>query len=143
MITAFLTACGICSSISLLADAQTPASTTSRTTTSRQLQNGKRQAGLSHRPTQAQLLQGAWAECATCDFNFALQGKRVTFYDPGTDGKPEVVYWKVANNRLSFIYPGGLVVTDAIVKLSKDSLVLYSNNKRAGVVGYSRFVRLK
>jgi hypothetical protein len=93
--------------------------------------------------TQAQLLQGAWAECVACNFDFSLQGNHVLFYDPGTDGKQEVVHWKVANQRLSFIYKGGSVVTDVIVKLTKDSLVLYRNDKAAGVVGYSRFVRLK
>jgi hypothetical protein len=68
---------------------------------------------------------------------------QVVFYDPGTDGKQEVVHWKVTNNKLSFFYKGGLVVTDAIIKLTKDSLVLYRRDKVAGVVGYSRFVRLK
>ena len=54
-----------------------------------------------------------------------------------------MVHWKVANNKLSFLYKGGLVVTDAIIKLTKDSLVLYRRDKVAGDVGYSRFVRLK
>lgn len=93
--------------------------------------------------TQAQLLQGAWSECSDCNFDFSLKGNQVIFYDPGTDGKQEVVHWKVSNNKLFFIYKGGLMVTDAIIKLTKDSLVLYRRDKEAGVVGYSRFVRLK
>jgi hypothetical protein len=103
----------------------------------------KRLVGQKGRPSQAQLLQGAWSECSDCNFDFSLQGNRVIFYDPGTDGKQEAVYWKVSNNKLSFIYKGGSVVTDAILKLTNDSLVLYRRGKEAGVAGYSRFVRLK
>ena len=94
-------------------------------------------------PTQDQLLQGAWSECSDCNFDFLLKANQVIFYDLGTDGKQEVVHWKVSNNKLSFIYKGGNVVTDAIIKLTKDSLVLYRRDKEAGVIGYSRFVRLK
>ena len=104
---------------------------------------GNYRVGQKGHPTQAQLLQGAWSECADCNFDFSFEGNRVIFYDPGTDGKQEVVHWKVADNKLSFIYKGGSVVTDAIIKLTKDSLVLYRSDKAAGVVGYSRFVRLK
>lgn len=123
---------------------QTLPKATSRPITSRKsLPSGKRQAIRKGRLTQAQLLLGAWSECSACDFDFSLEGNQVIFYDPGTDGKQEVVHWKVANSKLSFLYKSGLVVTDAIVKLTKDSLVLYRRDKAAGVVGYSRFVRLK
>lgn len=93
--------------------------------------------------TQAQLLQGVWSECSDCNADFTIKGNKVVFFDPGTDKKPDVTYWKISNNKLSFIYKGGNVVTDAIIKLNKDSLVLYRRDKEAGVVGYSRFVRLK
>ena len=109
----------------------------------KQPSRGKNSVGQRGHPTQAQLLQGAWSECSDCNFDFSLEGNQVIFYDPGTDGKQEVVHWKVANNKLSFLYKGGLVVTDAIIKLTKDSLVLYRRDKVAGDVGYSRFVRLK
>jgi hypothetical protein len=105
--------------------------------------SAKRSISQKVRSSQAQLLQGAWSECSDCNFDFSIEGNRVIFYDPGTDGKQEVVYWKCSNNKLSFIYKGGIVVTDAIIKLTKDSLVLYRRDKEAGVVGYSRFVRLK
>jgi hypothetical protein len=100
-------------------------------------------AGQNSYPTQARLLQGVWSECSDCNADFTIKGSQVIFYDPGTDGKPDVTYWKISNNKLSFIYKGGSVVTDAIIKLTKDSLVLYRRDKEAGVVGYSRFVRLK
>jgi hypothetical protein len=106
--------------------------------------SGKGQVAQKGHPTQAKLLLGAWSECSDCNGDFLLKGNnQVVFYDPGTDGKQEVVHWKVTNNKLSFFYKGGLVVTDAIIKLTKDSLVLYRRDKVAGVVGYSRFVRLK
>ncbi|RZK31955.1 MAG: hypothetical protein EOO61_17390 [Hymenobacter sp.] len=92
--------------------------------------------------TQTQLLRGAWSECSDCNFDFSLEGNQVIFYDPETDGKQEVVHWAVSNNKLSFIYNGD-VVTSSIIKLTKDSLVLYRRDKVAGVAGYSRFVRLK
>jgi hypothetical protein len=131
-------------SIDLTPYVQTLPKATSRPSTSRKsLPDGKRQVIQKGRLTQAQLLQGAWSECSDCNFDFSLEGNKVIFYDPGTDGKQEVVHWKVANGKLSFLYKGGLVVTDAIVKLTKDSLVLYRQDKAAGVVGYSRFVRLK
>lgn len=100
-------------------------------------------AGKKGHPTQAQLLQGVWSECSDCNADFTIKGNQVIFYDPGTDGKPDVTYWRISNNKLSFIYKGGSVVTDALIKLTKDSLVLYRRDKEAGVVGYSRFVRLK
>ena len=112
-------------------------------TSKKQYSRGKNSVSQRRHLTQAQLLQGAWAECSDCNFDFSLKGNQVTFYDPGTDGKQELVHWIVSNNKLSFVYKGGLVVTDVIIKLNKDSLVLYRKDKEAGVVGYSRFVRLK
>jgi hypothetical protein len=132
------------SSIGLTPVAQTPSPGKPKVSASyKQPLRGKNKVDHPAQLTQAQLLQGAWAECAACDFNFSLQGNRVLFYDPGTEGKQEVVHWTVANHHLSFHYKGGSVVTDAIVKLTKDSLVLYRRDKAAGVVGYSRFIRLK
>jgi hypothetical protein len=124
---------------------QTLPKVTSRLSTSRKsLPGGKRQAIQKGRFMQVQLLPGAWSECSDCDGNFLLkENNQVIFYDPGTDGKQEAVHWKVANGKLSFIYKDGDVVTDTIIKLTKDSLVLYRRDKAAGVVGYSRFVRLK
>lgn len=131
-------------SSSLTLYARIPPKTNSRPNTShKQPPSGKRQVAQKGHPTQAQLLQGAWSECSACNFDFSLKGNQVLFYDPGTDSKQEVVHWKVASNKLSFFYKGGLVVTDAIVKLTKDSLVLYRRDKATGVVGYSRFVKLK
>lgn len=124
--------------------AQAPPKTNSRPNIShKQPPSGRRPVVRKSLPTQAQLLQGAWSECSACNFDFSLEGNQVIFYDPGTDGQQEVVHWKVANHKLSFLYPGGLVVTDAIMKLTKDSLVLYRRDKAAGLVGYSRFIRLK
>jgi hypothetical protein len=93
---------------------------------------------------QAALLQGVWSDCLDCNAIFWIDGRRVNFFDEiGSDEKEGPTYWKISANKLSFIYKGGEVVTDAILKLTKDSLVLYRRDKAAGVVGYSRYVRLK
>lgn len=144
MTTVFIVMYLLSSNFTRVPSAQTPSKVKPIVSTSkRQPPRGKNSVGLRGHPTQAQLLQGAWSECSDCNFDFSLTGNQVIFYDPGTDGKQEVVHWKVANNKLSFLYKGGLVVTDAIIKLTKDSLVLYRRDKVVGVVGYSRFVRLK
>jgi hypothetical protein len=93
---------------------------------------------------QVSLLQGAWSDCLDCNAIFWIEGRRVNFFDEiGSDEKARQTYWKMANNKLSFCYSGGLVVTDNIIKLTKDSLVLYRRDKEVGAVGYSRYVRLK
>jgi hypothetical protein len=92
----------------------------------------------------ASLLQGAWSDCLDCNAIFWIEGRRVNFFDEiGSDQKEGQAYWKISANTLSFCYSGGLVVTDTIIKLTNDSLVLYRRDKEAGVVGYSRYVRLK
>jgi hypothetical protein len=135
----FLAAYLASNTLSLLPAAQTPSTRKPRASASKKQpprgNNKQRQPGPL---AQARLLPGAWAACAACNFAFALQGNQVLFYDPGTEGTQEVVHWKVANNKLSFLYKGGSIVTDAIVKLTQDSLVLYRRDS-----GYSRFVRLK
>jgi hypothetical protein len=93
---------------------------------------------------RASLLQGVWSDCLDCNAIFWIEGRRVNFFDEiGSEQKEGQTYWKMANNKLSFCYSGGLVVTDNIIKLTRDSLVLYRRNKEEGVVGYSRYVRLK
>ena len=68
-----------------------------------------------------------------------IEGRRVNFFDEiGSDEKAGQTYWKIASNKLSFCFNGGLVVTDTIIKLTKDSLVTYHNG-----TGFGRFVRLK
>jgi hypothetical protein len=93
---------------------------------------------------QASLLQGAWSDCLDCNAIFWIEGRRVNFFDEiSSEEKAGPTYWKISNNKLSFYYSGGIVVTDNIIKLTKDSLVLYRRDKEAGVVGYSRYIRLK
>lgn len=93
---------------------------------------------------QISLLQGVWSDCLECNAIFWIEGRRVNFFDEiGSDEKAGQTYWKMANHKLSFCYSGGLVVTDNIIKLTKDSLVLYRRDKEVGAVGYSRYVRLK
>lgn len=93
---------------------------------------------------QASLLQGAWSNCLDCNAIFWIEGRRVNFFDEiSSEEKAGQTYWKISNNKLSFCYSGGIVVTDNIIKLTKDSLVLYHRDKEVGVVGYSRYVRLK
>jgi hypothetical protein len=140
----FLAAYLLISNFCLKPSAQTPSKVEpSVSAAKKQPPREKNSAVQKGHSTQAQLLLGAWSECSDCNFDFSLEGDKVIFYDPGTDGKQEVVHWTVSNSKLSFMYKGGLVVTDAIVKLTKDSLVLYRRDKEAGVIGYSRFVRLK
>ena len=104
----------------------------------------RRNATPQGRNPQASLLQGAWSECVTCNAIFWIEGRRVNFLDEiGSDQKAGPTYWKMSGNKLSFCYNGWLVVTDTLIKLTKDSLVLYRRDKQAGVVGYSRYVRLK
>lgn len=92
----------------------------------------------------AALLQGAWSDCLDCNAIFWIEGRRVNFFDEiGSEEKEDQTYWKISTNKLSFCYSGGLVVTDTISKLTNDSLMLYRQDKEAGVVGYSRYVRLK
>lgn len=87
----------------------------------------------------ASLLQGVWSDCRDCNAIFMIEGRRVNFFDEiGSDGKAGQTYWKIANNKLSFCYSAGLVMTDTIFNLTKDSLVTY----RKGA-GMARFVRLK
>lgn len=144
MSVAFLAVVVVCNSFGLTPAAQTPsAGQPSTSAFTKQPSHGKKKRSQPGPLAQARLLQGAWAACSACNFDFALQGNHVLFYDPGTEGKQEVVYWKVANNKLSFLYKGGSIVTDAIIKLTQDSLVLYRRDKAVGVGGYSRFVRLK
>lgn len=144
MTATFFAAYLLSSCFGLTPFAQTPSTSKPRVSAPRKPQLSRKNK-VSHRAplAQAQLLQGAWAECSDCNFDFSLEQDRVIFYDPGMDGKQELVHWKVANQQLSFLYKGGLVVTDAIMKLTKDSLVLYRRDKAAGIMGYSRFVRLK
>lgn len=93
---------------------------------------------------QVALLQGAWSDCRDCNAIFWIEGRRINFFDEiGSDQKEGQTYWKISANKLSFCYSGGLVVTDTIIKLTKDSLVLYRRDQEAGVVSYSRYVRLK
>lgn len=140
----FLAAYLVSNSFGLLASTQTPSTLKSRPSASKkQPPRGHNRRSQLGPLAQARLLQGAWADCSACNFAFALQGNQVLFYDPGTEGTQEVVHWKVANNKLSFLYQGGSIVTDAIVKLTQDSLVLYRRDKAVGASGYSRFVRLK
>ena len=140
----FLAAYLVSNSVGLLPSAQTPSTLKSGASASKkQPPHGNTKESQPGPLAQARLLQGAWTDCSACDFDFALQGNHVLFYDPGMEGTQEVVHWKVANNTLSFFYQGGSIVTDHIVKLTKDSLVLYRRDKAAGVVGYSRYVRLK
>jgi hypothetical protein len=140
----FLAAYLLCNSVGLWLCAQTPLILKPRASASKkQLPRGNNKGSQPGPVAQARLLQGAWATCSACDFDFALQGNHVLFYDPGTDGEQEVVHWKVANNKLSFFYKGGSIVTDQIVKLTPDSLVLYRRDKEAGIGSYSRYVRLK
>lgn len=88
---------------------------------------------------QGYLLQGAWSDCLDCNAIFMIEGRRVNFFDEiGSDEKAGQTYWKISNNKLSFCYSGGLVVTDTIIKLTKDSLVTYRKD-----AGMARFVRLK
>ena len=124
--------------------AQTPSKPkTSVTASNKPHPRGSYRVSPKEHPTSAHLLLGAWSAYSDCNGDFLLKGNtQVLFYDPGTDGKPEVVYWEVANNKLSFLYTDGDVVTDAIMKVTTDSLVLYRRDKAAGVIGYSRFVRL-
>lgn len=88
---------------------------------------------------QATLLQGAWSDCRDCNAIFWIEGQCVNFFDEiGSDEKEGQTYWKMVNNQLSFCYSGGLVVTDTVLKLTKDSLVTYRND-----IGIARFIRLK
>ena len=87
----------------------------------------------------AYLLQGVWSDCRDCNAIFWIEGRRVNFFDEiSSDQKEGQTYWKMVNNQFSFCFSGGLVVTDTILKLTKDSLVTY--HKGAGM---ARFVRLK
>lgn len=137
----YLLSCSFC----LTPYAQTPSKVKPSVSAAKEKQHPRGQNSVGQRGhfTQTQLLRGTWSECSDCNFDFSLKGNQVIFYDPGTDGKQEVVHWEVSTNKLSFMYKGGLVVIDAIIKLTKDSLVLYRRDKVAGVAGYSRFVRLK
>ena len=103
----------------------------------------KHNASRSSQHMQASLLQGVWSICSDCNAEFTIKGSRVIFFDPETVDKPDVAYWKISNNKFSFIYKNGDVMTDTIIKLTKDSLVLYRRDKRAGVIGYSRYIRLR
>ena len=68
-----------------------------------------------------------------------IEGRRVNFFDEiGSTQKEGQTYWRISSNKLSFCYSGGLVVTDTIIKLTKDSLVTYHKD-----TGLGRFVRLK
>ena len=85
------------------------------------------------------LLQGVWSDCRDCNAIFMIEGRRVNFFDEiGSDEKAGQTYWKIASNKLSFYFEGGLVVTDTIIKLTKDSLVTCHKG-----AGFGRFVRLK
>lgn len=85
------------------------------------------------------LLQGVWSDCRDCNAIFMIEGRRVNFFDEiGSDEKAGQTYWKIASNKLSFYFDGGLVVTDTIIKLTKDSLVTCHKG-----AGFGRFVRLK
>ena len=87
----------------------------------------------------AYLLQGVWSVCRDCNAIFWVEGRRVNFFDEiGSEEKEGKTCWKMVNNRLSFCYSGGLVVTDTIIKLTKDSLVTYRKD-----AGFGRYVRLK
>lgn len=95
----------------------------------------------SSQKLQIPLLQGVWSDDSENNAIFIIEGKHVSFFDHIGDVKNEKeyrTYWSVSNNKLSFHYSGGLVVTDNIVKLTKDSLVLYRKD-----IGTSRYVRLK
>jgi hypothetical protein len=62
---------------------------------------------------QASLLQGVWSDCLDCNAIFWIEGRKVNFFDEiGSEQKEGQTYWKMANNKLSFCYSGGLVVTD-------------------------------
>jgi len=85
------------------------------------------------------LLQGVWSDCRDCNAIFMIEGRRVNFFDEiGSTQKEGQTYWRISSNKLSFCYSGGLVVTDTIIKLTKDSLVTYHKD-----TGLGRFVRLK
>lgn len=92
------------------------------------------------KPLQVSLLQGIWSDKSENNAIFYIEGKHVKFFDHiGDDTKEyQQTYWNVLNNKISFYYSGGLVITDAIIKLTKDSLVLYRKD-----IGTSRYVRLK
>lgn len=129
---------------------QTPSAQTAPKITSSVRTSAKSSACTRHNstekevPPQASLLQGAWSDCVDSNAIFWIEGRRVNFFDEiGSDQKEGPTSWKISTNKLSFCYSGGLVVTDTIIKLTKDSLVLYRRDKEAGVVGYSRYVRLK
>jgi hypothetical protein len=124
---------------------QTPVKNKASVSTSHKPQSSvRRNANRKGVTPQPALLQGAWSDCVDCNAIFWIEERRVNFFDEiGSDQKEGPTYWKMSGNKLSFCYSGGLVVTDTILKLTKDSLVLYRRDKQAGVVGYSRYVRLK
>jgi hypothetical protein len=128
-----------------IAFCQTPTSRTSSHINASIRPSPKPQPSVKHHsnrkgvPPEASLLQGVWSDCRDCNAIFWLEGRKVNFFDElGSTAKEGQTYWKTANHKLSFCYSGGLVVTDNIIKLTKDSLVLYRRD-----IGYSRYVRLK
>ncbi len=145
MTVTFFAAYLLSSSVSQTPNAQTSPKTTSTIRTSpKPYPSVRRNSNRKGVNPQASLLQGVWSDCVDCNAIFIIEGRRVNFFDEiGSDEKAGQTYWKISNNKLSFCYSGGLVVTDTIIKLAKDSLVLYRRDKEAGVVGYSRYVRLK
>lgn len=107
-------------------------------TSKKQHPNAKYNSCQSDYSRQTALLQGIWTDCSNCNALFTIKGQRVIYFDSRNEAKNDLIYWKISSNELSFDYGKGLVVTDAIVKLTKDSLILYRKD-----IGTTRLSRMK
>ncbi|MDO7875133.1 lipocalin family protein [Hymenobacter sp. ASUV-10] len=98
----------------------------------------KRATTLSHNSRQFSLIQGIWTTGPDENALFTIKGNRVIFLDSGSDSNNKSITFTINGDKISINYGNGLVVTDRIIKLTKDSLVMTSQDG-----GPSRLGRMK
>jgi hypothetical protein len=87
---------------------------------------------------QFSLIQGIWTMGPNENALFTIKGNRVIFFDPGSQADNKNITFVIKDNKISINYGKGLIVTDKIIKLTKDSLVMTSNDG-----GLTRLGRMK
>ena len=87
---------------------------------------------------QLSLIQGIWTTGPDENALFTIRGNRVIFLDPGSEADNKNITFTIKGDKISINYGHGLVVTDRIIKLTKDSLVMTSQDG-----GPSRLGRMK
>jgi hypothetical protein len=77
---------------------------------------------------QLSLIQGIWTMSPDENAVFTIKGNRIIFFDPGNEADNKNITLAIRDNKMSINYGNGLVVTDKIIKLTKDSLVTTSQD---------------